>query len=161
MSVLVYPFVKNKVSRAHGFLFFQNSLPLRVWQCALANEPSAQNCQNNHFPTLEKALRSIYTWKTATVLGKNPSVWGLLRPFCLKSAPPPPLGRSEKQQFPQRGPGCRTQQLCCQRGWARFGEGKMKPTDMSTKVIKFGRKQMKTCTFTGLTFKSQVQWKVH
>lgn len=60
VSVLVYLFVKNKVSRAHGFLFFQTSLPLRVWQCALASEPPAQNCQNNHFPTLEKALRSIY-----------------------------------------------------------------------------------------------------
>lgn len=60
VSVLVYPFVKNKVSRAHDFLFFRNSLPLRVWQGALASEPSAQNCQNNHFPTLEKSLRSIY-----------------------------------------------------------------------------------------------------
>lgn len=43
----------NKVSRTCGFLFFQNYMALRVWQCAMASESSAQNCQNNHFRILE------------------------------------------------------------------------------------------------------------
>ena len=46
----------------------------------MASESCAENCQNNHFRTLEvnqKALRSVKSWKTTIVWGKSNRVWGL------------------------------------------------------------------------------------